>query len=67
MKKLKEHTFAYKFKTIHVPGKLHKAPDAGSRYPIDPPELFLKDEHVELTTGITAEYISPEDSIEDDE
>ena len=57
----------YKFKTIHVPGKLHKAPDAGSRYPVDPPELFLDDEQVELAAGITEEYINEEVFIEEDE
>ena len=44
LRKLKEKTFPYKFRVVHVPGKLHKTADTGSRYPHDPPELFLEDE-----------------------
>ena len=42
--KLKEKTMAFKFQVVHCPGKFHKAADAGSRFPSEPAELFLKDE-----------------------
>ena len=63
LKKLKERTFPYKFKVVHVPGKLHKVPDAGSRYPHDPPELFLEDE---VTTEITANVEEDLDDLMED-
>ena len=60
LKKLKERTFPYKFTVVHVPGKLHKVPDAGSRYPHDPPELFLKDEAAtEIIAMVGDESIEP--------
>ena len=34
---LKEKTLMYRFSVKHVPGKIHLAPDCGSRYPVSSP------------------------------
>ena len=47
LRTLKEKTLPFKFKIIHIPGKLHKAPDAISRHPTvsrHPQKLFLPDD-----------------------
>ena len=47
LRNLKEKTLPFKFKIIHIPGKLHKAPDAISRHPTGsrhPQKLFLPDD-----------------------
>ena len=44
LKRLKEKTFPFKFKVVHLPGRLHSTPDAGSWYPFGQSELFLDDD-----------------------
>ena len=53
---LKEKTLPFRFKIIHVPGKMHKAPDATSRYPTGPKEpskLHLEDDSHEEADALT--------------
>jgi hypothetical protein len=67
--KLKERTLPCKFKVVHVLGRLHKMPNAGSRYPQESAELFLEDEvlamvidevEAEVHTAITENWKSPD-------
>ena len=41
--RLKEKTLPFRFRVVHRPGLMHKAPDYASRYPQNPPEQFLEE------------------------
>ena len=55
---LKEKTLMYRFSVKHVPGKIHLAPDCGSRYPVSSPPDSIDNA---IRASISASYASDQD------
>ena len=63
---LKEKTLMWRFKIVHIPGKVNKIPDATSRYPSSPPDNHTNDnKFVDTVQATVTSIISALSLLED--